>query len=247
MIRVLIADDEAPARGKLERWVAEQPDMQVAGYAEDGLVAAEGIERLHPDVAFLDIQMPGLSGLEVAAQLEGSSAPLIVFVTAFDEHAVKAFELNAVDYLLKPYDKDRLLRALQRVRERLGGGRESRSAAVAMARAQTASSERLLVPDGERLQLIDSTSIEWLEAEDNYVQVHTVARRYLLRRTLQDLLMQLGEERFVRIHKSAAVNLSAIAALTPLFKGDYEVELRNGRALRLSRRYRDLLFARMGR
>lgn len=247
MIRVLIADDEAPARGKLERWVAEQPDMQVAGYAEDGLVAAEGIERLHPDVAFLDIQMPGLSGLEVAAQLEGSSAPLIVFVTAFDEHAVKAFELNAVDYLLKPYDKDRLLRALQRVRERLGGGRESRSAAVAMARAQTASSERLLVPDGERLQLIDSTSIEWLEADDNYVHVHTAARRYLLRRTLQDLLIQLGEERFVRIHKSAAVNLSAIAALTPLFKGDYEVELRNGRALRLSRRYRDALFARMGR
>lgn len=247
MIRVLIADDEAPARGKLERWVAEQPDMQVAGYAEDGLVAAEGIERLHPDVAFLDIQMPGLSGLEVAAQLEGSSAPLIVFVTAFDEHAVKAFELNAVDYLLKPYDKDRLLRALQRVRERLGGAGESRSAAVAMARAQTASSERLLVPDGERLQLIDSTSIEWLEADDNYVHVHTAARRYLLRRTLQDLLMQLGEERFVRIHKSAAVNLSAIAALTPLFKGDYEVELRNGRALRLSRRYRDVLFARMGR
>lgn len=247
MIRVLIADDEAPARGKLERWVAEQPDMQVAGYAEDGLVAAEGIERLHPDVAFLDIQMPGLSGLEVAAQLEGSSAPLIVFVTAFDEHAVKAFELNAVDYLLKPYDKDRLLRALQRVRERLGGAGESRSAAVAMARAQTASSERLLVPDGERLQLIDSTSIEWLEADDNYVHVHTAARRYLLRRTLQDLLMQLGEERFVRIHKSAAVNLSAIAALTPLFKGDYEVELRNGRALRLSRRYRDMVFARMGR
>lgn len=247
MIRVLIADDEAPARGKLERWVAEQPDMQVAGYAEDGLAAAAGIERLHPDVAFLDIQMPGLSGLEVAAQLEGSSAPLIVFVTAFDDHAVKAFELNAVDYLLKPYDKDRLLRALQRVRERLGGGRESRSAAVAMARAQTASGERLLVPDGERLQLIDSTSIEWLEADDNYVHVHTAARRYLLRRTLQDLLMQLGEERFVRIHKSAAVNLSAIAALTPLFKGDYEVELRNGRALRLSRRYRDVLFARMGR
>lgn len=247
MIRVLIADDEAPARGKLERWVAEQPDMEVAAYAEDGLVAAEGIERLHPDVVFLDIQMPGLSGLEVAAQLEGSSAPLIVFVTAFDEHAVKAFELNAVDYLLKPYDKDRLLRALQRVRERLGGGRESRSAAVAMARAQTASSERLLVPDGERLQLIDSASIEWLEADDNYVHVHTAARGYLLRRTLQDLLVQLREERFVRIHKSAAVNLSAIAALTPLFKGDYEVELRNGRALRLSRRYRDVLFARMGR
>jgi two-component system, LytTR family, response regulator len=246
MIRVLIADDEAPAREKLARWVAEQPGMVVAGFAEDGLMAAQHIERLRPEVAFLDVQMPGLSGLEVAAQLEESSAPLIVFVTAFDEHAVKAFELNAVDYLLKPYDKDRLLRALQRVRERLSTG-ESRTAPVAIARSQTASSERLLVPDGERLQLIDSTAIEWLEADDNYVHVHTAASRYLLRRTLQDLLMQLGEQRFVRIHKSAAVNLSAIASLTPLFKGDYEVELRNGRALRLSRRYRDTLFARMGR
>jgi two-component system LytT family response regulator len=246
MIRVLIADDEAPAREKLARWVAEQPGMVVAGFAEDGLMAAQHIERLRPEVAFLDVQMPGLSGLEVAAQLEESSAPLIVFVTAFDEHAVKAFELNAVDYLLKPYDKDRLLRALQRVRERLRTG-ESRTAAVAIARSQTASSERLLVPDGERLQLIDNTAIEWLEADDNYVHVHTAASRYLLRRTLQDLLMQLGEQRFVRIHKSAAVSLSAIASLTPLFKGDYEVELRNGRALRLSRRYRDALFARMGR
>jgi two-component system LytT family response regulator len=246
MIRVLIVDDEAPAREKLERWVAEQADMEVAGSAEDGLAAAQRIESLRPDVAFLDIQMAGLSGLEVAAQLEVSSAPLIVFVTAFDEHAVKAFELNAVDYLLKPYDKERLLRTLKRVRERLGGG-EPRTGAVAIARAQTAASERLLVPDGERLQLIDSSSVEWLEADDNYVHVHTAARSYLLRRTLHDLLAQLGDRHFVRVHKSAAVNLSAILSLTPLFKGDYEVELRNGRALRLSRRYRDALFARMGR
>ena len=246
MIRVLIVDDEAPAREKLERWVAEQPDMEVAGSAEDGLAAAQRIESLRPDVAFLDIQMAGLSGLEVAAQLEASSAPLIVFVTAFDEHAVKAFELNAVDYLLKPYDKERLLRTLKRVRERVGGG-GPRTAAVATARAQTASGERLLVPDGERLQLIDSSSVEWLEADDNYVHVHTRAHSYLLRRTLQDLLTQLGERYFVRIHKSAAVNLSAILSLTPLFKGDYEVELRNGRSVRLSRRYRDALFARMGR
>ena len=246
MIRILLADDEAPAREKLERWVAEQPDMEVVGSVADGLMAAQCIEQLRPDVALLDIQMPLLSGLEVAAQLEASSAPLIVFVTAFDEHAVKAFELNAVDYLLKPYDKDRLLRALQRVRGRLGKS-DSHGAAVATARAQTASSTRLLVPDGERLQLIDATSVEWVEADDNYVHVHTARRSYLLRRTLQDLLLQLGAQQFVRIHKSAAVNLSAIASLTPLFKGDYEVELRNGRALRLSRRYRDALFDRMGR
>ena len=189
--------------------------------------------------------MPTLSGLQVAAQLEPSSAPLIVFVTAFDEHAVKAFDLNAVDYLLKPYDLDRFARTVQRVRERLNA-HESGATAVAIGRARAPSCERLLVPDGERLQLIDAASIEWLEADDNYVHVHTAARNYLLRRTLQDLLSQLGEQRFVRIHKSTAVNLGSVASLTPLFKGDYEIHLHNGRVLRLSRRYRVAIFARMG-
>ncbi|HEX4050831.1 MAG TPA: LytTR family DNA-binding domain-containing protein [Steroidobacteraceae bacterium] len=246
MIKVLVADDEAPAREKLERWIAEQPDMTLTACAEDGLSAALAIERFHPDVAFLDIQMPALSGLQVAAQLEASSAPLIVFVTAFDEHAVKAFELNAIDYLLKPYDQERLVRTLERVRERLRSG-QSRSAAVSTARAGQPSCERLLVPDGERLQLIDVASIDWLGADDNYVHVHTATRRYLLRRTLQDLITQLGEQRFVRVHKSAAVNLGAITSLTPLFKGDHDVQLRSGHTLRLSRRYRDVLFGRMGR
>jgi len=246
MIRVVIADDEAPAREKLERWVGEQPDMAVVGSAEDGLSAAQCIEQLRPEVVFLDVQMPTLSGLQVAAQLEPSNAPLIVFVTAFDEHAVKAFDLNAVDYLLKPYDLDRFARTVQRVRERLNA-HESGATAVAVGRARALSCERLLVPDGERLQLIDAASVEWLEADDNYVHVHTAARNYLLRRTLQDLLSQLGEQRFVRIHKSTAVNLDSVASLTPLFKGDYEIHLHNGRILRLSRRYRDALFARMGR
>jgi len=245
MIRAVIADDEAPAREKLERWVADQPDMAVVGSAEDGLSAAQCIEQFRPDVAFLDVQMPTLSGLQVAAQLEPSRAPLIVFVTAFDEHAVKAFDLNAIDYLLKPYDRDRFARSMQRVRERLRA-HESGATAVAMGRARAAACERLLVPDRERLQLIDAASIEWIEADDNYVHVHTAARTYLLRRTLQDLLSQLGEQRFVRIHKSTAVNLAAIGSLTPLFKGDYEIHLHNGRTLRLSRRYRDALFARMG-
>jgi len=246
MIRAVVADDEVPAREKLERWIAEQPGMAVVGSVEDGLSAAQCIERLRPDVAFLDVQMPALSGLHVAAQLEPSNAPLIVFVTAFDEHAVNAFDLNAVDYLLKPYDRDRFARTVQRVRERLHA-HESGAAAVATGRAQTTSCERLLVPDGERLQLIDAAAVEWLEADDNYVHVHTAARSYLLRRTLQDLLSQLGEQRFVRIHKSTAVNLGSIGSLTPLFKGDHEIHLRNGRILRLSRRYREALFARMGR
>ncbi len=245
MIRVVIADDEAPAREKLERWVAEQPDVTVVGSAEDGLSAAQHIDQLHPDLAFLDIQMPTLSGLQVAAQLEPSSAPLIVFVTAFDKHAVKAFELNAVDYLLKPYDLDRFTHTMQRVRQRLHAS-QSGAMAVAVGRTQSAGCERLLVPEGERLQLIDAASVEWLQADDNYVHVHTAARTYLLRRTLQDLLSQLGDQHFVRVHKSTAVNLGFVGSLTPLFKGDYEIHLRNGRMLRLSRRYRDALFARMG-
>lgn len=243
-MRVLIVDDETPARDKLRRWLAVD-DIEVVGEASDGLAAAQAIEHLKPDVVYLDIQMPGLSGLEVAAQLEPERAPLIVFVTAFDEHAVKAFDLNAVDYLLKPYDKDRLLRSLTRVRERIGSGAQVH--AVQIARGQTDARERLLVPVGERLELIESRAIHWLEADDNYVNVHTGSRAHLIRRTLQDLLSQLGHERFVRIHKSTAVNVSEIQSLTPLFKGDYEVHLRNGQTLRMSRRYRDELFARMGR
>ena len=121
------------------------------------------------------------------------------------------------------------------------------ASAVATARAQTNSSERLLVPNGEQLQLIDTASIEWIEADDNYVHVHTPVRSYLLRRTLQDLLSQLGERQFARIHKSTAVNVAAIQTLSPLFKGDHDVQLRSGRTLRLSRRYKDALFARMQR
>ncbi len=244
MIRVLIVDDEAPARDKLRRWLSSHADLEVAGEASDGLAAAAAIEALKPDVVFLDIQMPGLSGLEVAANLEHDSAPLLVFVTAFDEHAVRAFDLNAIDYLLKPYDRDRLEKSLQRVRGR-SGAPPSRSA-VQAARAQTRSSERLLVPRGEQLELIDAASIQWLEADDNYVHVHTAKSQYLVRRTLGDLLDQLGD-RFVRIHKSTAVNLAEIASLAPLFKGDHDVRLRGGAVLRLSRRFKDELFARMPR
>jgi two-component system LytT family response regulator len=246
MIRTLIADDEPPARDKLVRWLGEHADLALVSVARDGLAAAQAIATLQPQLVLLDIQMPGLSGLEVAAQLEPADAPLLVFVTAFDEHAVKAFELNAVDYLLKPYDKDRLDKCLARVRARLGDA-GVRAVAVKTARTHLRHSGRLLVPVGEQLQLIDTDSIEWLEADDNYVHVHAAGGNYLLRRTLADLLLQLGEQSFARIHKSAAVNLTQIQSLSPLFKGDYAVLMRSGRQLRLSRRYREALFARMGR
>jgi two-component system LytT family response regulator len=246
MIRALIADDEWAARAKLDLWLREQGDIEVVAQSEDGLRAAEAIVRHSPDVAFLDIQMPGLTGLEVAAQLEQGEAPLLVFVTAFDAHAIRAFELNAIDYILKPFDKDRLLVTLGRVRGRTRD-RSARASAVVIARAQTQSSERLLVPEAGQLQLIETSTIEWIEADDNYVHVHTPVRSYLLRRSLADLLSQLGENQFARIHKSAAVNVTAIRALAPLFKGDHEVQLRSGKTLRMSRRYKESLFARIQR
>jgi two-component system, LytTR family, response regulator len=241
-LRVFIADDEAPARDKLRRHLAAHADIEIAGDTADGLVAAQFIATHKPDVAFLDIQMPGLSGLEVAAQLESDAAPLIVFVTAYDEHAIRAFDLGAVDYLLKPYDRERLDKTLTRLRERRAAAKGPQSA-IKVARERT-TAERLLVPEGEALKLLDAASIHFLEADDNYVNVHTATKQYLLRRTLNDLLAQLGETRFVRIHKSTAVNLAEVESLAPLFKGDHEVKLKSGKVLRLSRRFKDELFAR---
>jgi two-component system LytT family response regulator len=245
MMRALIVDDEAPAREKLHRWLGEEPDMEVVGEAADGASAVRAIGDLAPDIVFLDIQMPAMSGLEVAAQLQSTNAPILVFVTAHSDHALKAFDLNAIDYLLKPYDKERFLRALARARTRLASP-EARRAAVQLAREQTGGSERLLVPDGEQLRLIECGAIHWLEADDNYVGIHTRERTYYVRRTLQDLLQQLGERHFVRVHKSAAVNVAEIRALHPLFKGDCEIELRSGARVRMSRRYRQSLLTQIG-
>ena len=236
MIRVLVADDEPPARAKLRRWLLEERDLEVVAEAASGLTAAHLIATTRPDLVFLDIQMPDMSGLEVAAQLQAGSAPLLVFVTAHDDHAVEAFDLNAIDYLLKPYDHERFLRALGRIRQRLRATPREEPA-VGLARSTLGPGKRLPVPDGDGLRLIDVAAIHWLEADDNYVHVHTAEREYLLRRTLQDLLAQLSERQFARIHRSAAVNVSQVASLKAMPKGDYEVKLRSGATLRLSRRY----------
>lgn len=236
LIRVLVVDDEPPARAKLRRWLMEESDLEVVGEATNGLRAAHLITTLRPHLVFLDIQMPDMNGLEVAAQLQPENAPLLVFVTAHDDHAVEAFDLNAIDYLLKPYDHERLRRALVRIRQRLGGAGKSESA-VGLARKTIGPGKRLPVPDGDGLRLIDVGTIHWLEADDNYVHVHTGDREYLLRRTLQDLLQQLSPEQFVRIHRSTAVNVSEIENLKAMPKGDYEVRLRSGATLRLSRRF----------
>lgn len=246
MMRVVIVDDEKPALAKLRRWLESEPGIDIMGEFADGLSAAHWIMMNSADALFLDVQMPGLSGLQVAAQLQPESAPLVVFVTAYDVHALRAFDLNAVDYLLKPFDQERFHRALERVRDRFNAPERGR-AAVQAARAQTGVTNRLLVPSGNELRLIDCSSIHSFEADDNHVHVHTANQRYVLRRTLGDVLAQVGGQHFIRIHKSSAVNIAEIDALSPLFKGDYELRLRSGRTLRLSRRYTADLFHRTGR
>jgi two-component system LytT family response regulator len=231
-MRALIVEDEAPARAKLHRWLAEARDVEVVGAVEDGPSAQRAIAELAPHIVFLDIQIPVMSGLALAEQLRERKSPLIVFVTAHDEHAVTAFDTNAVDYLLKPYDKDRLARTLDRVRARLA----QRSDAP----------DRLQVPVGDQTRFIDTAAVIWLEADDNYVRVHTANCDYFLRRTLRDLLDELGD-RFVRIHKSHAVNVAAVEASKPLTGGDCEITLRGGTRLRVSRRYRANFLSRTGR
>src|SRR5690242_9981925 len=175
LTRVLVVDDEPPARAKLRRWLTAEPDLEVVAEAANGLGAAHLISTLRPDLVFLDIQMPDMSGLEVAAQLQTESAPLLVFVTAHDDHAVEAFDLNAIDYLLKPYDHERFQRALGRVRQRLVTAARNEPA-VGLARRTLGPGKRLPVPDGDGLRLIDVSTIHWIEADDNYVHVHTADR-----------------------------------------------------------------------
>lgn len=232
MMRVLIVDDEAPARAKLRRWLSEEKDVEIAGEAEDGAAAQQAIGRLAPHVVFLDIQLPEMDGLKLAESLPASQAPLIVFVTAHDRYALPAFDTDAADYLLKPYDRQRFVRSLDRVRQRLAG------------RMKTP--ERLPVPVGDRLHLIDKTAVTWIEADDNYVRLHTRSGEYFLRSSLQAMMAQMDEHRFLRIHKSRAVNIAEIDTLKPLLRGDIEIALKDGTRLRASRRFRHMLFAKTG-
>ena len=237
-MRVLIVDDERPARDKLRRLLEQEPDIAAIEEARDGVEALERVPVFAPDLLLLDIQMPEISGLDVAASLP-SPAPLVVFVTAFDEYAIRAFDANAVDYLLKPYDQARLRRALQRARERLAGG-APKAAAVAPMPAIT----QLLVPERGGMRIVKVERIQWIETADNYVMLHTADGQHLMRQTLAGLLDKLGP-RFLRCHRRAAVQLDCIASVQTSDKGDGELVLRGGGRVPFSRQYRADLMARL--
>ncbi|MBV8667541.1 MAG: response regulator transcription factor [Burkholderiaceae bacterium] len=229
-MRILIVDDERPARDKLRHFLGMEPDVTEILEAREGIQALEIVHQSKPDAMFLDIQMPEMNGLEIAVSLP-DPPPLLVFVTGHDRYALQAFEANAVDYLMKPYDMLRFERTLARVRERL----RSRSAEPFPKGAAVI--ERLLVPDRGATKVLLLVDILWIETADNYVQIHTNGRSYLMRQTLSGLLERLGTH-FVRCHRRAAVRVAAVEGIVTLGKGDCQLVLTGGVEVPCSRQYR---------
>jgi len=234
--RVVIADDEAPARRIVRSYLAERADVEIAGEAENGLEVVDLVRTLEPDVVILDVQMPGLTGFEAIEAIGVDSMPAVVFATAYDEFALRAFDVHAVDYLLKPFSRQRFDRAFARA--------ERAKLRPLLSSLPHASPwlERLVVRQGDRLFFVAAADVLHLSAEGNYVRVHTADASHLIRGTLGDLESRLDPKRFARIHRSGIVNIDAVAEVRAHFHGDYVVRLRNGQTVRLSRRYQERLF-----
>jgi two-component system LytT family response regulator len=234
-MRVLIADDEAPARTRLRQLLGAHDDVEIAGEAESGSQAVEMATELRPDVLLLDIQMPGSTGIDVAARLP-APRPHIIFCTAFDQYAVDAFELQAVDYLLKPVSRARLAQALERVR--------TSRAPAGMERPAAHGAARFLVRSGAHYTVIAESRVLYFASEDGLTKLAADSGQYWLDPTLNDLEGSLSAARFFRISRAAIVNLSAVAEVHPMPGGSGEVRLKNGERLEVSRRrFRELLAA----
>jgi len=245
-LRALIVDDEQPARDLIAILLRDEPDVQVVGECSNGRDAVAAIQRLSPDLVFLDVQMPGLDGFGVLAKLPAERLPLVVFVTAFDQHAIRAFEVHALDYLLKPFEYDRLRQAVRRARTELARG----SSAACQARLLTLLEElrpggqswnRLAVRDAGRIVFIQPDEIDWIEAEGNYVRLHVGRNSHLLRETMSSTEARLASKRFLRVSRSTIVNLERVKEWQPLFHGDSVLILRDGTRLTVSRVYRETL------
>jgi two-component system LytT family response regulator len=252
-LRALIVDDEPLVRLALRGALEEDARVTVVGERGDGVSALESCTALRPDVVFLDVQMPALTGVEVATELRRAERPpAIVFVTAYDAYAVRAFELDAIDYLLKPFDDARVRSAVDRLLARVASRpaaddeRETRlDTALREIARRAATPARFLTTISGRLRVIDAGAVDWIEAADNYVRLHTAAGSALVRETMKSIEARLDPAEFVRIHRSQIVRLSRIRELVPLESGDYRVSLTTGEALTMSRTYRDRVIGRL--
>ena len=253
LIRVLIVDDERLARKRLTRFLRAQSDVEIVGSCTNGPDAIAAIERTSPDVVFLDVQMPNLDGFELLSKLPPDRIPRIVFVTAYDEYAVRAFDVGALDYLLKPFDQARFDQAFQRVRAEMGRDHQDITKRLLAYLEEVSSNggadpttspepprtlDRLMIKNGGRVFFIRATDIRWVEAADNYVHIHVGKDSHLFRQTLNAIEQGLDPRRFMRIHRSTLVNLDCVREIQEGVGREHFVVLEDGTRLKLSDRYR---------
>ena len=250
-IRVLVVDDEPLARRGIRQQLQSAPDIEIVGEAGNGQQAIAAIEKQKPDLVFLDVQMPIFDGFQVIEKIGVSNLPEIVFVTAFDEHAIRAFEINALDYLLKPIDPERFEKCLERVRERMKNSKDEKfdeklsSLLQCLKRVESNTEknflERVVIKDAGRIFFVGADEIIWISSEGNYVKLHTKSKAYLLRETMDGLENKLNPRDFLRLRRSTIVRIEQIKELHPLFNGEFAVILKDGTKLASSRRYRQNL------
>lgn len=245
-IRAIIIDDEPLARDKVKRFLRDEEDVEITGECGDGNEAVSMIKKLSPDLVFLDIQMPEMNGFQVLQSIGSSQMPAVIFATAYDQYAIQAFDVHALDYLLKPFNRERFRRAVERVREQLtsqGSDNIEKRLRALLTDLKTEKKylERLVIKSVGRVFFLKTKEIDWIEAAGNYVKLHVGRESHMLRETMNGLESKLDPEKFLRIHRSTLVNIDRIKELHPLFSGDYTVILQNGAELTLSRSYRDRL------
>ncbi|OFW05285.1 MAG: hypothetical protein A3H96_07540 [Acidobacteria bacterium RIFCSPLOWO2_02_FULL_67_36] len=245
MLRVAIVDDEAHARAAIRILLGRRGGVEIVAECRNGTEAVEVLQWVTVDLLLLDVQMPGLDGFGVIHALGADKVPPTVFVTAFDKYALRAFEVEAIDYVLKPFDEARFLAAFDRARHRIDERRSAQWARRLLAATPRSAGAvpavpvpRLAVPTGNRIVFVNFDEIDWIQAADQYVIVHVAGKEHLLRESLQRLAARLPRERFAQIHRSHIVNLSKVKEVRRLGNGDAEITLAGGRALRMSRRYR---------
>jgi two-component system LytT family response regulator len=260
-IRTLIVDDEPLARDAIRVLLSDDPEVVIIGECRNGKEAVQAIREQAPDLVFLDVQMPDLDGFQVIEQVGIENMPVTVFVTAFEQHAVRAFEANALDYILKPFDHDRFYAALQRAKNNLHQRKfyeQSRRLLASIGEVTEAGTpeekekvaqkylDRLVIKTGGRILFVRVEDIDWIEASGDYMTVHVGSTSHLLRETMNDLAAKLDEQRFFRIHRSTIVNVDRVKEIQPFFRGEHIVTLKDGKKLKMSRSYRDKLEAILG-
>jgi len=251
-IKTIIADDEPLAREKIRNLLEEDPDIELIGECADGIETVTAIRNQQPDLVFLDVQMPELDGFGVLKALSDSNLPTLIFVTAYDQYALRAFEVHALDYLLKPFDRERFQKALQRAKEHIRKEKSGEVNEKLLTLLEDLKSEksnnherkyldRLVIKAGGRVTFLKTEEIDWIEAAGNYIRLYIGKDSHLLRETMNNIQTKLDPEKFLRIHRSTILKIDRIKELQPWYHGEYFVTLENGKQLTSSRSYRHQL------